>query len=386
MAGIIAKGLYRRTVGTVIDPTWPSTMTCAEGHVKGKNTRMKTLARDVKEFIVWNCNISQFESQRSVGATSLLSSSSSTSAPALQTNSENPTRCFPSPPSSPSDRSATSALRALTVGSAAGPRHSVTGVWSKARLPITLSIPSESVAFGESVPIKVQFHVRPQSSEKTSVVLVEGRITVQQIRHSRNVYDKEMPNVQPQKMFTIPVTSTMTAAEASGVEGTCKEFMIKIPNQTLESRVSYCPTAFHPTIKSKYFDVEHQISFDLKLRLSDQKDRQASKVELILPIRLVNPRPFVNENRQEEPQSEGLLDREQNREISTLPDYQDQALTTASAIQSEELAPEYFAEDRHGDLNSAQSAPPTSGEQLDSVANRQNDVDLELPRYSEARF
>ncbi|KAG0055908.1 hypothetical protein BGZ83_007031 [Gryganskiella cystojenkinii] len=410
--GRVAKGKYRRTVYTVIDPTWPSTMSCLEGYVKyefearlskngANNSRMMSsvVLRERKEFVVWNCNIPQYESQRVSGFSSAMSSSSSSSSSSSASapkilSWKDPSAIFPSPPTSPS--MGTTIPRALAAVPT-GPQHSTIGTWAKFSLPITVSVPSKSLAFGESVPLTVQIHHRPHSSGKSNsggVVIVEGRISLQQVRHARNVHDKDLPKRPNQKLISIPITSNQWSASTqiapgssdliTTVENTSQVFPVEIPIQTLESRVWFSTTALYPSMKSKYFDMEHFISVALKLRLSDQKDRQAAEVTITLPINLVNPRPVEDDTAFQEDDIDSLYPG--LAVSSTLPDYHDLAtVATASAVQRGELAPEYHAEDPHVDLDRAQAAHPSSRSYLDGVAVRQGEVDHDLPSYSEAQ-
>ena len=64
------------------------------------------------------------------------------------------------------------------------------------------------------------------------------------------------------------------------VEGTKHIIPVAIPLPSVESRARFSSTALYPSLRSKYFDIEHQVSVILKLRLADQKDRQATEVEV----------------------------------------------------------------------------------------------------------
>ncbi|GJJ70512.1 hypothetical protein EMPS_02861 [Entomortierella parvispora] len=309
--GKVSKGKYRRTVFTAIDPSWPSTMICPDGYVKyefealltkTKSTNAATstsmIIRTCKEFLVWNCNISQFASQRVGGSASRVASSSTllASSPDLDRSSlswKDPSALFPSPPTSPLTE--TSDSRG-TATAPTGPRHSITGTWAKAKLPIVVSIPSTNVQLGETVPVTIRINRRTSTSgTRTGVVLVEGRIVIQQNRVSRSVHVGISPKKVAQKLITVPLPNpwpTQTGDRATiTVEGTSQTIPVEIPLPSVESRARFSPTDLYPSLKSKYFDVEHQVSVILKLRLADQKDRQAAEVEISSPVHITNPRP-----------------------------------------------------------------------------------------------
>jgi len=196
-------------------------MNCPEGYVKyefeailskagSSKTTTTVVIRTSKEFLVMNCNIPQFESQRVGGgsATTASSSALSTSPSDVDRSSlswKDPSALFPSPPTSPLTEISTFGATATVP---TGPQHSIIGTWAKSSLPIVVSVPSANVQLGESVPVAIQMNHRPSTSGPcVGVVLVEGRVVVQQYREARSVHTGVSPKKVVQKLITVPLLS-----------------------------------------------------------------------------------------------------------------------------------------------------------------------------------
>lgn len=122
------------------------------------------------------------------------------------------------------------------------------------------------------------------SGSRVGVVLVEGRVVVQQHRVARSVHSGINARKVIQKLITVPLSSPWPTQAGDGatttVEGTNQIISVAMPLPPVEFRSRFSSTVLYPSLKSKYFDVEHQVSVILKLRLADQKDRQATEVEI----------------------------------------------------------------------------------------------------------
>lgn len=288
-AKTIAAGIYRHQVFTTIDHSWPSSCTTQpEGFVQYMfqaqimaTTHAAPLLSTTQEFLVIN---HQETMQPTAPSTSLYSWG------------RNHSSVVP---------------------------HSTLVVSPKKSLPVQVSIPSETLMFGQGVPITI--HAYPFEEDSSfagqEAVIMEARFRVQEVRHARSsnhtIKDRLVKDI-----VELRVPGTLMGSWPQGRNGWKRTVTVKMPYSTLEPNPPSIPSVtskrsslsstlsaistsstgssiisnasrseksktsqksqsfLRASLRSKYYDVTHQLLIGLKIRTSGEKDKQAEDVEI----------------------------------------------------------------------------------------------------------
>ncbi|KAG0007159.1 hypothetical protein BGZ65_001704 [Modicella reniformis] len=292
----IAAGTYKHEVFTTIDPSWPSSCTTqTEGYVQytfqaqittTSITRVAVaLLSTTQEFLVINHNLPMLPS-----------------SPSLLSPSPYPPTYTP---------------------------HSTLVVSDQKSLPVQVSIPSETLMFGQSVPVTIQVHPFKEDSRFVGqeVVIMEARFRIQETRHARST-NHSIKDKLVKDIVELKVPGTSMGSWPQGRNGWKRTITIKMPSSVLDpppspttsvssfpgskrasvnsalSSVSWVSTSSASTVsnsgppvflraslKSKYYDVMHQLVISLKVRTSGEKDKQSEDVEIRLDLKIAHPMP-----------------------------------------------------------------------------------------------
>ncbi|KAG0255805.1 hypothetical protein BG011_004928 [Mortierella polycephala] len=266
----IAPGKYVRKVYAVIDPSWPSSCTHAGGFV-----RYSFHAQLSKVVSASNISINTNNNNNHTAPPSKFSSSIlKTSKEFLVANYN-----LPMTPNLPPE---------LT------PPFTVKALWKKKSLPVELSIPSENVTLGQTIPLTM--HMRP-IKEGTycygqGIHVLESRFMIYELRHIRTTLGGLNT-----KVVKVPVDLTVAGVASmapwpQSAEGWTRtvDVVIPLPSQCFGSGSHLSLT---PSMKSKYYDISHQLVVSMKIRTSGERDRQAEENETQLEIQLMPPKPDV---------------------------------------------------------------------------------------------
>ncbi|KAF9190497.1 hypothetical protein BGZ51_008536 [Haplosporangium sp. Z 767] len=266
----IAPGKYTRKVYAVIDPSWPSSCTHADGFV-----RYSFHAQLSK--IVSASNISINTNSNNSHAAPLSKFSSSilkTSKEFLVANYNLPMTSYLPPELTPP----------LTVKA----------LWKKKTLPVELSIPSENVTLGQTIPLTI--HMRP-IKEGTyyygqEILVLESRFMIYELRHIRSTQSE-----MNAKVVKVPIDLAVAGVASmapwpQSAEGWTRtvDVAIPLPSQCFGSGSHLSLT---PSMKSKYYDISHQLVVSMKIRTSSERDRQAEENETQLEIQVMPPKPDI---------------------------------------------------------------------------------------------
>ncbi|KAG0361073.1 hypothetical protein BGZ54_009254 [Gamsiella multidivaricata] len=253
---MIAAGRYTRQVFTVLEPSWPSS--CyrhPEGFVqytfqanitRTTATKLKTpLFSASQEFLVMNYSLP-------------------------------PAGLLPSP---------------IT--------HSTVVISPKKNVPIQVAIPSETVILGKRVPVTIEVQpFRPRSGfAGQEVVIMDARFGIQETRFARSV--NHMIGTKQVKTFVeILVPGTSMGSWPQSRNGWKRTVHLTMPASNLVDPVTAAAAAtvplstramLTPSLRSKYYDITHQLVIMLKLRTSGEKDKQAEEVEIRLDFNMAHP-------------------------------------------------------------------------------------------------
>ncbi|KAF9352741.1 hypothetical protein BGX34_012001 [Mortierella sp. NVP85] len=298
-AKTIAAGIYRHQVFTTIDHSWPSSCTTQpEGFV-------------------------QYMFQAQIMATTHAAPLLSTTQEFLVINHHPTTQ--PTPPSN--------SLYSWGRNHSSVVPHSTLVVSPKKSLPVQVSIPSETLMFGQGVPITIDVYPFKEDSSFAGqeAVIMEARFRIQEVRHARSsnhtIKDKLVKDV-----VELKVPGTFMGSWPQGRNGWKRTVTVKMPYSTLEpnppslpsvtskrsslsstlSAVSTSSTGssisnssrsektrsskksqpfLRASLRSRYYDVTHQLLIGLKIRTSGEKDKQAEDVEIRLDFKLAYPQP-----------------------------------------------------------------------------------------------
>ncbi|KAG0002030.1 hypothetical protein BGZ79_003697 [Entomortierella chlamydospora] len=167
--------------------------------------------------------------------------------------------------------------------------HSVSVLSPEKSVPIEMSIPSETLVFGQRVPITIA--VNPFSEwtpfAGQEIVVMEARFGIEQKRHARSanriIKDKIVKN------FTeIHVPSTRMGSWPQSRNGWKRTVSIKLPaaasftekSKPVRPGQHNSPLLLSQSLQSRYYDISHKLIVSLKVRTSGEKDKQAEEIEL----------------------------------------------------------------------------------------------------------
>ncbi|KAF9196848.1 hypothetical protein BGZ50_005922 [Haplosporangium sp. Z 11] len=266
----IAPGKYTRKVYAVIDPSWPSSCTHADGFV-----RYSFHAQLSKVVSASNISINTNSNNSHAAPLSKFSSSIlKTSKEFLVANYNLPMTSYLPPELTPP----------LTVKA----------LWKKKTLPVELSIPSENVTLGQTIPLTI--HMRP-IKEGTyyygqEILVLESRFMIYELRHIRSTQSE-----MNAKVVKVPIDLAVAGVASmapwpQSAEGWTRtvDVAIPLPSQCFGSGSHLSLT---PSMKSKYYDISHQLVVSMKIRTSSERDRQAEENETQLEIQVMPPKPDI---------------------------------------------------------------------------------------------
>ncbi|KAF8924001.1 hypothetical protein BGZ58_002289 [Dissophora ornata] len=296
---LIQAGTYTHQVFAIIEPSWPSSTTTAAASAAASSNNNPS-----EGFVQYS-----FQAQiLKMGLTKILLPVLTTSKEFQVLNYEQPLRSGLSPSSTP---------------------HSVMMVSSKKNLPIEIAVPSDKLMFGQNVPVTIHVHPFQEGSafEGQEVVIMETRFGIQETRHARSlnpiIKDKW---IKESVEMTVPGTSMGSWPQSrNGWKRTVKVMMPKSgleplstekprPRSRLGQKLGLGPgqgpglgfvvgqgvksssssssgPLLMASLRSKYYDVTHQLVIALKVRTSGEKDKQAEDVEIRLDFQIIHPMP-----------------------------------------------------------------------------------------------
>lgn len=305
-ARTIAAGIYKHQVFTTIDSSWPSSCTTQpEGFVQ---------------------YLFQAQIMGTSTTTHIPVSLLSTTQEFLVINHSPPAAPSPSLPS-PSSFWGGGLPPTLTP-------HSTLAISPKKSLPVQVSIPSDTLMFGQSVPVTIQAHPFKEGSlfAGQEAVIMEARFLIQEVRHARSSnYTTKDRLVKDIVELRVPGTSigswpqgrngwkrTITlkmpcsaldpnpstahyssyskrsslSSSLSGISTASGSSMTSNVSRGEKTRTSQKPLPFlRASLKSKYYDVSHQLVIALRIRTSGEKDKQAEDMEIRLDFSIAHPMP-----------------------------------------------------------------------------------------------
>ncbi|KAG0300694.1 hypothetical protein BGZ98_008973 [Dissophora globulifera] len=295
--GVIAAGKYTRQVFTVIEPTWPSSSSSIYNPLTAvSNNDDQSIANNTTHTIFQSKEVNitthddggfvQYSFQAQITRVGLLNISHPIAAAAQELLVLNYSSFLTSglPPS----------LRLA---------HTITVTSSKKGIPLQVAIPFDTVVFGQTVPVTVSVDSFLDTSvfAGREVVIMDARFGIHEIRQMRslnNIVDKKVVV----ETFEIQVPGTSGGSWPQSRNGWRRTVDVQIPQSYFETVMDSAATPQQTSInsgmprlltslKSKYYDVEHQLVVVLKVRTSGEKDKHAETLDLRLDLKIVHPLP-----------------------------------------------------------------------------------------------
>ncbi|KAF9399522.1 hypothetical protein BGX21_006118 [Mortierella sp. AD011] len=178
--------------------------------------------------------------------------------------------------------------------------HSVSVLSPEKSVPIEMSIPSETLVFGQRVPITIA--VNPFSEwtpfAGQEIVVMEARFGIEQKRHARSA-NRIIKDKIVKSFMEIHVPSTRMGSWPQSRNGWKRTVSIKLPaaasftgkSKSVRPGQSNSPLLLSQSLQSRYYDISHKLIVSLKVRTSGEKDKQAEEIELHLGFQVVHPAP-----------------------------------------------------------------------------------------------